>query len=312
MSLKKRGRSPSLTSVSLSHFKLPFKKYRNAHDTSSLLDSTLVSEKSHFLASPCDTSTVNGMEHTTRRRAVDDFFVAYRLGAALGLVLLGAMCYPFLTIADGDPRHPTMMLIPSTSRYQQAYSLFNDDVLTGSLGELRDVVAAVLGITKTDARLVELETYAKRCEFTIRYQIFSIVCLLFCCFHVANQRERLIGVPNPVWKPLADSAADERRTSTPLGNVSSGASRLRVARGLMQNTLEQLVLSVANQLIAVSYLSPASTLKVIPLTVLTFVTGRVAFALGYPGPWRSVGTVLGGLPTLALTIFNLIAFFTYP
>lgn len=159
---------------------------------------------------------------------------------------------------------------------------------------LTGVIPPMAGGRWTDNEYKLLTTFAGRLEFTFTYQTFSVLCLVVNFFHVIYCRSRARAA-NPTWT-VADRSA--RR-------------RLDVARGAMANTMEQLVLSVVNQLVACCFLSATATARVIPFMVLTFVVGRTLFLIGYPGAWRVVGFKVGTFPVLVLMAYNVVSFFIH-
>jgi len=79
-------------------------------------------------------------------------------------------------------------------------------------------------------------------------------------------------------------------------------NRISAQKNILQNTLEQMVLSMATQLSLITFLTAEQTLKVIPLMNFLWVFGRVFFILGYPNK-RSFGFSITFFPTVAAVIF---------
>lgn len=85
--------------------------------------------------------------------------------------------------------------------------------------------------------------------------------------------------------------------------VSAGTPRARALQGLLQNTLEQVVLAVPTHL-AWAALMPRSWQAAVPAAVVLFVVGRALFAWGYTrgAPARALGFGLTFYPTVVLLV----------
>jgi hypothetical protein len=80
---------------------------------------------------------------------------------------------------------------------------------------------------------------------------------------------------------------------------SDPTPRIAVARAVLQNTHEQVTLAVTVHL-ALATLLPAGQMGAIPLLVILFSIGRLAFWLGYAGgaTSRSIGFAMTFYPTI--------------
>lgn len=148
-------------------------------------------------------------------------------------------------------------------------------------------VISYLGYHSLPAPSPRLETLQAKLLYTLRWQVFSLFTLLLGVIIVS-----LVRFSTPAINPL-----DPR-----------GEEHVGVYTRCLQNTLEQLILSIPAQLILSSYLE-SDSLKIIPVLVSTFVVGRVAFCLGYPIN-RSYGFAITFFPTLITYVANIFFFFT--
>ncbi|XP_064597921.1 transmembrane protein 79-like [Liolophura sinensis] len=148
-------------------------------------------------------------------------------------------------------------------------------------------LGAYLAYHSLPAPRPRLETWQSKLMYTLRWQVFSLSTLLLGVMIVA-----LVRFCTPAIHPL-----DPR-----------GEAYIGVYTRCLQNTLEQLVLSVPGQLILSSYLE-SDSLKIIPILVVVFVVGRVAFCLGYPIN-RSYGFAISYFPTLFTYGMDIFFFFT--
>lgn len=72
---------------------------------------------------------------------------------------------------------------------------------------------------------------------------------------------------------------------------------IQSVRNILSNSIEQLLVSVVTQLCLVSYLNGIQVARIIPLMNMSFLLGRITFALGYP-KYRTFGFTLSFLPVL--------------
>lgn len=136
--------------------------------------------------------------------------------------------------------------------------------------------------------LATIITFGDKLEVVAKYSLPGAVWLLFCVFWTASRRVKT-GVLNPMTGQDGDT------------------SSIMFAKNVFQNSLEQYIISVALQAGIVSYLSPAQVLKIIPLMNFFHVTGRIAFAVGYPN-YRTFGFFTTVLPSLAAAGYGLFKF----
>jgi len=85
--------------------------------------------------------------------------------------------------------------------------------------------------------------------------------------------------------------------------------RRQVHVRVLQNTVEQFVMSFVSQLTLSTWLD-ASQMSIVPIVAVLFVVGRVMFWIGYLNPadnrtGRGPGTCLTFLPTLAMIVYNI-------
>jgi len=79
---------------------------------------------------------------------------------------------------------------------------------------------------------------------------------------------------------------------------------------VLQNTAEQFVTSFAAQLVVSTWLE-ASQMAVIPIVVMLFVLGRIAFWIGYLSPARNRTDRAYGMPLTLFPIYAMVVFSTY-
>ncbi|KAH9398286.1 hypothetical protein TYRP_018933 [Tyrophagus putrescentiae] len=124
-----------------------------------------------------------------------------------------------------------------------------------------------------------------RLVYALQQQTFALVPLLVALVHVmlvrcnSKARNPLSGYEKLVDKPVR----------------------------ILNNTVEQFILSAVNQLILATFL-PADLLFVIPFLAYTFAIGRILFIIGYniQPEYRTPGFLLGFLPSAAATVVNLL------
>lgn len=78
---------------------------------------------------------------------------------------------------------------------------------------------------------------------------------------------------------------------------------------VLQNTLEQFVMSFVSQLVLSTWLD-ASQMMIIPIIVVLFVVGRIIFWIGYLNPAhnrtdRALGLPMSWFPTMCMIAFNI-------
>lgn len=135
----------------------------------------------------------------------------------------------------------------------------------------------------------QFKTVGDKLAYTLRWQCFSLSTLLFGIIVVANKRFFTRAID-----PLKGGADD----------------MLIVESRYLQNTLEQLVVSVTGQLILSTYLTDNLT-RVIPILVVLFVIGRVLFWIGYHHGAlnRGWGFAMTFHPSVAVHALNIYYFF---
>ena len=110
------------------------------------------------------------------------------------------------------------------------------------------------------------------------------------------------------------TVADSRYSSTAINPIQGKSEHLLTLQSkIMQNTLEQLVLSLPGQWILATYLTASAIPRVIPSLVIIFVFGRILFIIGYnKHPMkRSYGMSMTAAPTIATHIYCLFFFVCY-
>jgi hypothetical protein len=140
-----------------------------------------------------------------------------------------------------------------------------------------------LGLNK-----IHVHSIGDRLAFTLRHQLPSVVIVVLSLLHVSLLRLSSLAI-NP---------------------LSGNEHHVEKASRILQNTVEQFLLTLVNQLILATHL-PESHLKLIPLITVSFVLGRVLFTAGYlrAPVYRTLGFNLTFLPTLAAVGYNI--YFTW-
>lgn len=131
-----------------------------------------------------------------------------------------------------------------------------------------------------------------RIVFTLKWHGLTIAVLYKMVNNVMNERSQ------KAWNPLD---ADNQGNTLVLGRILS-------------NTLEQFVLFVFSSIILSIYLNDM-TMRLIPITVVMWVIGRLMFEFGYKlGPlYRSPGFATTGMATLlCLTVLSYHQFYEGP
>ena len=131
----------------------------------------------------------------------------------------------------------------------------------------------------------QIASYWHKLEFVLCYQTLGIAWILFNMFYVISKR-----INSPTIIPTEEDT-----------------SELLVAKNIMQNSIEQFLMSAFAQIISISFIDKVILLKVIPLINILFVIGRVAFWLGYP-KYRTFGFMCSAIPNTLLINYNLIKF----
>ena len=140
----------------------------------------------------------------------------------------------------------------------------------------------LLVVPKLRLNQLHLHSLQDRLTFAIRLQLPGLLTLLISVLHVVLVRYR--------------GGA----------KLSNSDANLQLARQILSNTLEQLLLSAGSQIILATYL-PEDRLKILPLIAVTFLLGRLTFLIGYlvAPHWRSFGFVLTIIPTIGALGYDL-------
>ena len=133
-----------------------------------------------------------------------------------------------------------------------------------------------------------LQDFGRRMEFVVRFQTLNVVWLLLTIVFTVSRR-------------LATGA---------LNPLDGNEHALSAQKQVLQNSFEQFVLHVANQLILASNMAPDLLIRVIPLTNVLFIIGRLLFWLGYP-KYRTAGFLINASTTSIVTGYNLLSFLKF-
>ena len=120
----------------------------------------------------------------------------------------------------------------------------------------------------------DLEDFESKVKFTLRFMVLPVTWLLHSLLVVILKRFRTIA-----WDPM------------------SGNDHLtEVDQRLLQNTIEQTLLSILSQFMILGVMTAQETLKVIPFINIWFVVGRLLFWGGYPR-YRTFGFCFSMVPS---------------
>lgn len=128
--------------------------------------------------------------------------------------------------------------------------------------------------------------YAGRVELALRYQTLLVLWLMFNVMVIIYYR-----LTTKALNPL-----DERTEQ-----------RIQLFKNILTNSFETIIISVFSQLIFVSFATPATILKFIPLVNVIQFVGRATFYAGYP-LFRSFGFVCTIFPNILMTAYNVYKF----
>lgn len=142
-------------------------------------------------------------------------------------------------------------------------------------------------LTPSNLNLYELESFGNKLQFTARYWVLPLL-FLFTRWH---------------------AVVTKRITTRAIDPLSGNEKYVEKANKILNNCMEQLLMSVVSQVCLLSYLTPEQTVSLIPLINLWHVIGRIAFLLGYP-KYRTFGVNATMLPTTITIFFCLYHFVT--
>jgi hypothetical protein len=128
----------------------------------------------------------------------------------------------------------------------------------------------------------DVNSFANRLEFLLRYQCLPATVLICLMYAVIRKRVRSHAI-NPL----------------------DGFEHIVAAqKNILQNSLEQYLLSLLAQLGLLCHLTSYQVLRYIPLMNVIFVLGRVLYALGYP-KYRTAGFVMNFFTSIGANALNL-------
>jgi hypothetical protein len=156
-----------------------------------------------------------------------------------------------------------------------------------SVGAILTLVALYYGhellvVPRLRLNQLHLHSLQDRVTYALRLQLPGLLALLISVLHVGSIRY---------------SGGQK---------LSDNDSRLKLARRILTNTVEQLLLSAGSQIILATYL-PEDRLKILPLIAVTFFVGRLTFLIGflYAPHFRSFGFTLTIVPTIGALGYDL-------
>ena len=180
-----------------------------------------------------------------------------------------------------------------TSETRSSQDNRNTVLRQASIGVTMSAVIFIMGWLLLPAgKETDFPSSLEKLVYTLRWQCFSMLTLVYCIKKVADSRFSSIAI-NPLQ--------------------GKGDHMLTLESKILQNTLEQLVLNLPGQWILSTYLSAAATPRVIPSLVTLFVLGRILFCIGYKkDPMkRSYGMSMTGVPTIATYYYCMFCFVFY-
>ena len=135
----------------------------------------------------------------------------------------------------------------------------------------------------------KLTGFGVKSEFVFRYQILSVLWLLF-------------NVQAVIYNRLREPQA--------LDPLSGSEHATQANRNILQNSVEQLLITLITQLSVISYLNGYYVIRVIPLMNLFYFVGRITFFIGYPR-YRTFGFITTQAPPLIAAAFAAYRFGTH-
>lgn len=131
----------------------------------------------------------------------------------------------------------------------------------------------------------QLSSYWHKLEFVLCHQIIGISWILLNMFYVISKRA----------------------TNESINPMSGNEDMTLMARNIMQNSIEQFLMSSFAQIISISFIEANILIKIIPLINILFIVGRIAFFFGYP-KYRTFGFMCSAIPNTLLINYNLYKF----
>ena len=161
------------------------------------------------------------------------------------------------------------------------------------LGQLTAITVIVLTLNDVIdfSKLVTIDVHSladiqSRIGFVLKYSTTGVLWIIRCLFTIMY-----------------------RRTTSPAMDPTCGADHLLVRqRNVLNNSMEQFILSLVSQLILVQYLTSEETVKYIPVLSQLFIIGRVTYWLGYP-KYRLFGFMLNIIPLTTTMSYNTYKFY---
>ena len=150
----------------------------------------------------------------------------------------------------------------------------------GAAGVAIAVISTVLGYYFAPFAVPGEDSLTARLVYTLRWQIFPLMTLMFAIGRVADTRLETAAI-NPL----------------------SGKEHLvEFQQRFLRNTLEQLIVHVLGQLVLCTFLSSESK-RIIPPMALLFVAGRILFWIGYrTDPLKRATGFAMNFPTAIVTV----------
>lgn len=132
---------------------------------------------------------------------------------------------------------------------------------------------------------LHLHSMQDRLVFALRLQVLPLLTILIAIFNISRMRFRNPGAKNP---------------------LSGNEHLIQVSLKIANNTIEQFLLHLGNQLILATYL-PEDKLRLLPLLAIYFFLGRITFLIGYSmnHNYRAYGFLLTFIPTFGAIGYNI-------
>jgi len=194
-----------------------------------------------------------------------------------------------VTTSEGKTEEPPKVP-PNPIRIAQKRALIGSSLSVLLIAVLSVVFVddQILNLNIGSTSAVQISSYWHKLEYVLCYQTLGIAWILFTMFYVISKRANCIAI-------------DPTRVTEESG------PGLSVARNIMQNSIEQFLMSAFAQIISISFIDKALLIRVIPLINILFIIGRITFWLGYP-KYRTFGFMCSAIPNTLLINYNLIKF----
>ena len=154
----------------------------------------------------------------------------------------------------------------------------------GGVGIAVAVLTIAFGYLVAPFNVPGEDSLAARLVYTLRWQIFPIMTLVFAIERVSTTR-------------LQTTAIDPMR--------GTGEHLIEFQQRFLRNTLEQLIIHFSGQLVLCTFLT-SDSIRIIPPISLLFMAGRIVFWIGYKSGdplKRATGFSMNFLPSIVTVCY---------